>query len=367
MTSVLIVDDTALYRSVIAREVTAAGLEVIGKASGGSQALLDIERLKPDLVTLDLEMPDLPGIEVLRALRQRPMNAHRPLVVVFSAHSAEGAAVTLEALRLGAADFVCKPTSSDGLAAITERLIPTLRALAATRATKNPISVPPSVPARPPAAALGQPPNAVPNSLGKSPNPRLIQRRILAIAASTGGPPALETALPQLAADFPVPVLITQHMPPLFTKVLAESLAKRCRLKVCEATDGMAIRPGYIFIAPGGMHLSVVSRAPGEDPQTKLTDEPPIFGLRPAADIMFPSIGKTFGGAVLMAIFTGMGSDGTMGGKALKAAGGALLTQTKETCTVYGMPHAANEAGLADGFFTPANFADTLTAWRLAW
>ena len=352
--TVLVVDDMALYRTVISRALEEAGFTVVGKSANGTVGLADLQRLTPALMTLDLEMPGMGGLDVLREMAKLPPTVPRPRVVVFSAHSAEGAGVTLEALRLGAADFVLKPTSADGMQAIKDRLIPALQALKplpppAPAVSKTPTRVPTATIAKPPlAGALQQ-----------------TQRRILAIASSTGGPPALERAFKFLPATFPIPILITQHMPPVFTKVMAEQLQRISRLRVVEAVDGMVIEPGTAYVAPGDWHLQVqeINRAA----RIHLTQGERVLGLRPAADVMFPSVSKVFGGKVLAAIFTGMGSDGTAGGKTIKAAGAALLTQTRETCVVYGMPAAADDAGLADGHFTPETFAETVAAYQLRW
>ena len=352
--TVLVVDDMALYRTVIGRALEEAGFTVVGKAANGAGGLADLQRLAPALMTLDLEMPGMGGLDVLREMAKLPSTVPRPQVVVFSAHSAEGAGVTLEALRLGAVDFVLKPTSADGMQAIKDRLIPALQALKppplAVRAIgQSPSRIPTTAIVKPPAAATLQ----------------LQQRRILIIASSTGGPPALERAFKFLPANFPVPILITQHMPPVFTKVMAEHLQRISRIRVVEADDGMVLEPGTAYVAPGDWHLQV--NEVNHVARIHLVQSERIFGLRPAADVMFPSVAKIFGGKVLAAIFTGMGSDGTAGGKVIKAAGAALLTQTRESCVVYGMPAAADDAGLADGHFTPETFAETVAAYQLRW
>ena len=265
--TVLVVDDMALYRTVISRALEEVGLTVVGKSANGAACLADLQRLTPALMTLDLEMPDMGGLDVLREMAKLPPSVPRPRVVVFSAHSVEGAGVTLEALRLGAADFVLKPTTADGMHAIRNRLIPALQALkppahSAPALGAKPSHVPTTSIAKPPAAAASQ----------------HAQRRILAIASSTGGPPALERAFKCLPAAFPVPILITQHMPQVFTQVMAEHLQRISRVQVVEAVDGMTIEPGTAYVAPGDWHLQV--KDVNHVPRIHLTQGERVFGLR---------------------------------------------------------------------------------------
>jgi two-component system chemotaxis response regulator CheB len=340
---VLVVDDQALYRAAICRSIEdGPALEVVGRAASGREALDRIRELVPDLVTLDMEMPDMDGLAVLTALAAQP--GPRPRVVVFSAQSPAAAAATVGALALGAADFVLKPTAAEGAAAISDRLIPRLVALAAS----------PGRPSSPPVAA---PP--------ARPGLATVRRRIIAIASSTGGPNALDEAVRSLTGPPPVPVVIAQHMPALFTASLAERLDRLGRLRVVEARDGMPLLPGWAYLAPGDWHLEVVDAA--GTPTVRLHQGERVFNLRPAADITFPSIVRVFGPAVLAAVFTGMGCDGAAGCRAVRAAGGAVMTQTAASCVVYGMPEAVDRAGLADLHFTPADFAAALARFPLAW
>ncbi|MFM2092501.1 MAG: chemotaxis-specific protein-glutamate methyltransferase CheB, partial [Planctomycetota bacterium] len=288
---VLVVDDQALYRAAICRSIEdAPTLEVVGRAASGREALERIHELAPDLVTLDMEMPDMDGLAVLTALAAR--SGPRPRVVVFSAQSAAAAAATVGALALGAADFVLKPTAAEGAAAISDRLIPRLVALAGI----------PGAPARPATPAQARPGLAT------------VRRRIIAIASSTGGPNALDEAVRGFTAAPPVPVVIVQHMPALFTTSLAERLDRLGPLRVAEARDGMPLLPGHAYLAPGDWHLEVVDA--GGTPTTRLHQGDRVFNLRPAADITFPSVVRVFGPAVVAAVFTGMGCDGAAGCRA---------------------------------------------------
>ncbi len=347
--SVLVVDDVAVFRTVITVALEHAGFQVVGAAATGAEALDLIQRLRPALMTLDLAMPGMGGLDVLRAMTRLPPDLRLPRVVVFSAHSADGAGATMEALRLGAGDFVLKQGGADGASAIAEHLIPALRALQTAAPTPPPRT----------AVATGRIPSPVPFALPLATQ----QRRIVAIAASTGGPPALELAFRHLPADLPVPIVITQHMPPVFTAVFAEHLQRVGRLRVVEAEDGMRLEPAVAYIAPGDWHLTVAEIEGA--PRIVLNRSPAIFGLRPAADVMFASLARVFGGRVVAVIFTGMGCDGTAGAQTLKAAGAAVLTQTRETCVVYGMPAAADQAGLADAHFTPEGFTRALSGFNL--
>lgn len=342
---VLVVDDQALYRAAICRSLEEApSLQVVGRAASGREAIERIRELKPDLVTLDMEMPDMDGVAVLEALAGMP--GPRPRVVVFSAQSPAAAAATVRALAMGAADFVLKPTAAEGAAAITDRLVPRLVALAPGVAT---------------ATASARP------AAGPAPRPGLFttRRRVVAIASSTGGPNALDEAVRSLPGSLPVPVLIAQHMPALFTASLAERLDRIGRIRVVEARDGMPVQPGWAYLAPGDWHMTVQDS--GGASVLRLNQGERVFNLRPAADVTFPTVARQFGPAVLAAVFTGMGCDGAVGCQAIHAAGGAVLTQSAASCVVYGMPEAVDRAGITDLHFTPDTFGAALSRFALAW
>ncbi|MCC7293295.1 MAG: chemotaxis response regulator protein-glutamate methylesterase [Phycisphaerales bacterium] len=343
---ILIVDDSVLYRKIIASALNdLPDAEVVGVAANGRLALQQIELLRPDLVTLDLEMPEMDGLQVLERLSEM---ASPPGTIMLSALTSHGAETTVRALHLGAFEFVLKPIGSD-VAANVEKLKSSLLArveafrasrggLRAGRPAPRPIrregagAAAPARPATPPApSAPTRPPEVV------------------LIGVSTGGPAALNQVVPKLPDGFPLPVLIVQHMPPLFTQSLARDLCDRSRLRVEEARHGQIVTPGTVLIAPGGRQMKVVRTA--DHVQVVLTDDPPENSCRPAVDYLFRSAVEAYCGACLGVILTGMGSDGTEGARCIKQGGGTVLAQDAHTCVVYGMPRSVVEHGLADGVF----------------
>lgn len=347
----LVVDDSALYRKIV-REVLASipDVEVIGAVNDGLKALEQIEALKPDLVTLDLEMPRLDGIGVLRELKKRQLGTTAIMVSAFTTH---GAKATTEALGLGAFDFILKPTTDsldDSIKQLRQDLTPKLKACRLHRAA-NP------APRRGVTAARPQRPAP------KRPAPRRtpgIRPEIVAIGISTGGPQTLTKILPKLPKNFPAPIVIVQHMPPMFTKSLADDLDRRCQLKVMEATQGQPVRAGEILIAPGGRQMRVAKQAAGAVIQ--LTDDPPERNCKPAADFLFRSVATNFGPRALGVVLTGMGDDGTEGARLMKAAGAPIFTQDEATCVVYGMPKSIVDNGLADEVLSLDRVHDHLIA-----
>ncbi len=335
----LVVDDSALYRKIV-RDVLAAipEVEVVGVANDGEHAVRQIESLKPDLVTLDLEMPRLDGIGVLRELKQKQIEV---TAIMVSAFTARGAKATTEALGLGAFDFILKPTTNsldESVSQLRRDLQPKVNASRLRTATR---AVRPRT-AAPLQAKRPLPKKPVANKL------RLPAARpdIVAIGISTGGPQTLTKILPRLPKNYPAPIVIVQHMPPMFTKSLAEDLDRRCEMKVMEATQGQPVRPGEIIIAPGGKQMRVAKLATG--PVIQLTDDPPERNCKPAADYLFRSVASNYGRKCLGVVLTGMGDDGTLGAKQMKAGGATILTQDEETCVVYGMPKSIVDNDLAD-------------------
>jgi two-component system, chemotaxis family, protein-glutamate methylesterase/glutaminase len=334
MATVLVVDDMALYRVAIARFIgETPGLSVLGQCDSGQLALDAIRTLKPDVVTLDLEMPNMSGIEVLQHLRHDGWRGDHPKIIVFSAQGRAAALATMGALSAGAVDFVQKPNSTQGADGIKNVLIPRILAL-----TDKPTST-----SIPPART-----NNTPQIDYRKP------RAILAIASSTGGPSALKLALAKFPKDFPAPIVISQHMPPIFTATMAENLDSDIALKVVEARHGMTLERGCVYIAPGDYHMAVAEGISGAS--ITLNQSPAVSGLRPAADIMFDSLIRAHGSRTVAAVFTGMGQDGAMGCKKLADAGAAVITQSKESCVVYSMPKAVDEMGLSGAHFSPENF-----------
>jgi two-component system chemotaxis response regulator CheB len=362
MISVLVVDDSVVVRRLIVDALgEAPGIQVVGTAANGLLAQAKIDQLKPDVVTMDIEMPQMDGIEAVRELRKR--HAALP-VIMFSTLSAAGATATLEALAAGATDYVTKPSNvgsvQESIAAVREQLVPRIQALGGRR--RPPAAAPPRGPA--PAAGLrpgaaparpGLPPpgGARPPAAGPAPARPAAARRgpqgridILAIGSSTGGPDALTKVLTGLPADLPVPVVITQHMPPVFTKMFAERLDRSIPLKVVEAGDGMGLEAGTVYIAPGDRHLVFTRR--GTATVTQLSNAPQENSCRPAVDVMFRSVAALYGGTAFATVLTGMGQDGRGGAKVLRDAGCEILAQDEASSVVWGMPGAVVGAGLAD-------------------
>jgi two-component system, chemotaxis family, protein-glutamate methylesterase/glutaminase len=327
---VLIVDDSAVIRRMVtdlfAKE---PGIEVAGTASNGRAALEKIENGNPDVVMLDVEMPELDGLETVRMIRERWQ--HLP-VIMFSSLTEHGASTTLEALRLGASDYVTKPVRAAGVEGIFEQLrvdlIPKIKALCPMVDSEAATSLTP-LPAR------------------LRPSPRSATRaRIVAIGISTGGPNALHTLIPNLPGNLPVPVVIVQHMPAVFTRLLAEQLAKRSPLQVREGAAGIVINPGQVWIAPGGRHMALQRNSNAV--QLVTNDGPPENSCRPAVDVLFRSVAECFGRDALAVVMTGMGKDGAAGCDRIRRAGGQVIVQDQSSAVVWGMPGSVVQAGLAD-------------------
>lgn len=354
---VLVVDDTVLYRKILTDVLsTIPGVEVVGAVGNGQLALNNVASLKPDVMTLDFEMPVLDGISTLKELKKQP---HDVAVVMVSAHTLAGAKVTMQALELGAFDFIAKPDGSslqENRASLLKQLKPVIQSVATKRLlarTSSMIKGAPSAPlsSQPPSGQrLVRPlqPQAVSRTTpGVAPRfgrPGAVQ--IVAIGVSTGGPNALAALLPALPGTLRVPVVIVQHMPPVFTKALAESLDAKCNLKVVEAMHGDRLQPGTIHIAPGGKHMRLKKQ--GTTVMVELTTDPPENHCRPAVDYLFRSVAEVYNNNTLGVILTGMGSDGTKGLQVMKAKGAQVIAQDQKTCVVYGMPMEAVRAGVVD-------------------
>jgi two-component system chemotaxis response regulator CheB len=320
-TRVVVADDSALMRRIVTTSLERAGVNVVGTAANGDEALAVCERERPDAMTLDLAMPGLDGIGVLRSLRER--GASGLPVVVVSAFSPRQGARAVDALAEGAFDLVPKPAAGEGLGRFAENLITTVRVAAeSARHRGNGGGSHASAPRR---------------------NASTRTARVVVIATSTGGPRALAALLPNLPGSLGMGTLIVQHMPAGFTASLAARLDKSSRLRVKEAMGGEILDPRTALIAPGGHHL----RLSGEGRAT-LTDEPEIGGLRPRADLTIQDAAEIYGERLLLAVLTGMGADGLHGAEAVKRHGGRVIVESEQTCTVYGMPRSVVEAGLAD-------------------
>jgi len=327
---ILIVDDSVVSRRLLSDLLSGdPALEVVATAGDGRIALAKIPQLNPDLITLDVEMPVMDGLETLRAIRK--LYAKLP-VIMFSTLTERGAAATLDALSLGASDYVTKPSNTGSPAVAIERiraeLIPKIKALCGGRV---PLNFSPLSGFRPAA------------KVRLRFNPRI---DIVAIGTSTGGPNALSTLIPQFPADFPVPIVIVQHMPPLFTRLLAERLNAVGQLEVKEGRAGQKLQRGQIWIAPGDYHMTVVRQ--GTEFLLGINRDPQENSCRPAVDVLFRSVAQTYGGNVLAVVLTGMGADGTRGSADIREAGGEVIAQDEASSVVWGMPGSVVAANLAD-------------------
>ncbi len=346
---VLVVDDSVVVRKIVTDVLSSdPDIEVIGTAVNGRAGVQKAGALKPDLVTMDIEMPEMNGIEAVRAIRGgQGGTAHsRVPIVMFSTLTERGASATLDALSAGANEYVTKPANvgsvSQSMESVREQLIPKIKALTGRPVTAGPAAAPPPPP-RPVAPRTGP---------GKKP-------AVLVIGSSTGGPEALAQVLPKLPADLPVPVLIVQHMPPVFTRQFAQRLDRLSPLRVVEAADGSPLVPGTVHLAPGDHHLVVRSTARGL--QTGLNQGPPENFCRPAVDPLFRSAVTAYDGAVLAVVLTGMGSDGRNGAGEVRAAGGTVIVQDQASSVVWGMPGAIAQADLADEILPLDRMADAIT------
>jgi two-component system, chemotaxis family, protein-glutamate methylesterase/glutaminase len=321
---VLVVDDSAFVRKAIARMLNGApDVEVVGMAADGAEGLELARALQPDVITLDIQMPRMGGLETLSRLLPDSSSA----VLLLSSLTQEGADVTLRGLELGALDFVDKSTVQGpmNLLGLREELLAKVRALAEAPRSRSHVAETPPV---------AEPARAV------------TRAEVVAIGASTGGPAALQTLVPALPAGFPAPVLVVQHIPRGFSRSLAERLASRSALAVREAVDGERLQAGTVLVAPAGLHLKLHRR--GGTVKVSLDEEPRSALHRPSVDVLMTSVARVYGARSLGVVLTGMGSDGTVGLKAIHQAGGRTLVESEETAVIYGMPKSAVEAGVVD-------------------
>ena len=332
---VLIADDAVVVRRILTTVIGEdPDLEVVGTAANGILALQKFEQLKPDIVTLDIEMPEMDGLQALAALRK--IDRKVP-VIMFSTLTERGAAATLEALSLGASDYVTKPANvgsvSAAMESVRQQLIPRIKSLCKRPDSAQARPRTPLVATQPLARALD----------ASSPSGRT---DVVAIGASTGGPVALSTVLAALPKDFAVPVVVTQHMPPVFTRLLAQRMDGSMPIEVREAVQGDVLKPGLVLIAPGDRHLCFRRSSMGI--VVNLSEGPPVNYCRPSVDVMFDSLATLYNGDVLAVILTGMGHDGRDGCATLKAKGAYVVSQDEATSVVWGMPGAVATAGLSD-------------------
>ena len=331
---VLVVDDSAFMRKMVTEILDGdADCQVVGQAKNGTEALQKLEMLRPDVVTLDVEMPVMDGLTALGEIMDR-----RPTpVVMLSSLTQQGADMTMRCLERGAVDFVGKPGGAISLNIATVGVELIAKVKVAARARIRPLVAVRKAPPAPNAGDVGAGrPVRTPPALGAG--GRL--GGVLLIGSSTGGPRALQTLVPSLPADLGVPVVVVQHMPPGFTASLAQRLDAESPLCVREAAPGDALVPGHVLIAPGGHHLQFDGMG-----RVFLSDEPPVHGVRPSVDVTLDSLTRLCGKRLVAVLLTGMGKDGARGLKALRDLGGGTLAEDESTCVVYGMPRAAWELG----------------------
>jgi len=334
---VLIVDDSVVIRRLLSDELGKdPDLEIVGTAASGKIALAKITQVNPDVVTMDIEMPEMDGLEAVTEIRKTHVKLP---IIMFSTLSQRAAKETLEALSRGANDYVTKPanvgSASIAMQRVREELIPKIKGLCAGIVATD-IQV-----AQPRASSpMASPPSSPQKAIAKGPID------IVAIGVSTGGPNALAEVIEALPTNLPVPIVIVQHMPPIFTKCLADRLTARGKTPVEEGAEGMELKSGTAYLAPGGHHMVVARR--GTHVELHLNQDPPENSCRPAVDVMFRSVAALYGGRTLAVILTGMGNDGLRGCEILGEAGAQILAQDEASSVVWGMPGAIVQAGLAD-------------------
>lgn len=326
---VLVVDDSTLVRCIVAGALACPTITVCAMAADGADALQKLDKFQPDVVVLDLEMPNVDGVEILRTIHGRQP---RVRVIVFSAVSPE---VALSVLQLGASEVLSKPE------ALTDAVLAQLKAKVLSVGLRDARGAAPIASVMRDATQLSAPSSGPLLRLPRKREPP----RIIVIGSSTGGPDALEALFRTIEPGLSVPIVIVQHMPPVFTKMLAERLDKCTRLTVREASEGDKLQPGHVYLAPGDHHLSLVTR--GAAVHVQLNQEPPENSVRPAVDVLFRSAAAVYGSHVLAIVLTGMGSDGTKGAQVIAAAGGDVVVQDEATSVVWGMPGFISRAKLA--------------------
>lgn len=347
---VLVVDDSVVIRRLLTTLLDQdPDLQVVGAAANGLIAIQRVRQLKPDIVTLDVEMPELDGLGTLARLR--PEFPNLP-IVMFSTLTERGAAATLDALSLGASDYVAKPANVGSVTTAMERvrddLVPKLKALC--RRLPAPAPTPPPARPRPVVAPVARRPPTTPAA----------PIELVVIGSSTGGPNALGDVLSGLPANLGVPIVVVQHMPPVFTRLLAGRLDERCKLHVHEAANGMPVEPGHVYVAPGDFHLTIEEAAG----QWRLGTNhgPPVHFCRPSVDVLFGSAARHSARATLAVVLTGMGSDGRDGCAELSRGGTYVIAQDQATSVVWGMPGAVVNSGLADEVLPLASIGPRIAA-----
>jgi two-component system chemotaxis response regulator CheB len=342
---VLVVDDALFYRSIVSEVLSEIpGARVVGTAANGKIAVQRIGTMAPDLLTLDIEMPEMDGLEVLAWMGQ---NVPHVGAIVLSAFTKKGGELTVKALNLGAFDFIEKTEAESkaaGKTALKAALAPKLRAFARRREVRSILN-------RPPAARSPAENRALRESAGTARRvgaPAARKAEVVGLGVSTGGPQALGRVLAEIPADFPAPILVVQHMPAAFTQSITGSLNAKCAIEVRAARDGEPLAPGVVLFAPGGTQMKLKKSPDGRGVVVRVTDDRPENSCKPSVDYLFRSLAHLYGPRAAAVIMTGMGSDGTLGLKLMKRAGATIIAQNEETCTVFGMPKEPIESGIVD-------------------
>ncbi len=359
---VLVVDDTIVYRKSVSDILSELPeVEVVGTANNGKIAMARIATLKPDLITLDIEMPEMNGLEVLTEMRE-----HAPDVgaIMLSTLTQQGGDMTIKALELGAFDFIPKPqsgTKDENREAIKELLLPILKAFSNRHEIKSILKGKTKATETKKRPKVPEKEGSIAERMHKISRQRTAKSEIIAIGISTGGPNALATMMPNIPENIGVPIVVVQHMPPIFTQSLADSLNAKCSLAVREARDGEVLSPNTALIAPGGKQMKVAATADGRSRIVRITDDPPENSCKPSVDYLFRSVAYQFVGRATGVIMTGMGTDGNSGLKLMKRSGSVIIAQDEASCTVFGMPKEPIESGIVD-IIAPLDFiADEIT------
>ncbi|MGD9211133.1 MAG: chemotaxis response regulator protein-glutamate methylesterase [Desulfobacteraceae bacterium] len=356
---VLVVDDTVVYRKIVSDVLAEIPeIEVVGTAHNGKAALSKIDSLKPDLMTLDIEMPEMNGLKVLESLRQKRSDVG---VIMLSTLTSEGGEMTMKALELGAFDFIPKPqsgTMQENRKVVKDAIVPIINAFKRSQNIRNILAGKSSKSVLKKesytSSPLQKPRQFIKTSITK------LKSEIVAIGISTGGPKALAEMLPKIPNNIGVPILIVQHMPPFFTQSLANSLDAKCHITIKEAMNNEPIAPNYAYIAPGGKQMRIEAGSDGKKRIIKITDDPPENSCKPSVDYLFRSIADHYVGRATGVIMTGMGSDGTKGLRQMKENGATIIAQNEESCVVFGMPKEPIESGLADIVVSLNNIASEI-------
>lgn len=346
---VLIVDDTAIYRKVVAEVLSELpDIEVVGTANNGKIAISKIASLKPDILTLDIEMPEMNGLDVLSSIKSKGYNVG---AIILSTLTHKGGDLTMQALELGAFDFITKPETNsieESKKQIKNSLSSILKAFSRRQEIRHILDGRLSSFKNKQGITAKETSKSIVRRINTISVNKVRNAEIVGIGVSTGGPKALSQMMPEIPGDINVPILIVQHMPPIFTQSLAKSLNEKCAINVREAIDGETIHPNVALIAPGGKQMKIVAGMGGKDRIIRITDEPPENSCKPSVDYLFRSIAQHYVGRSAGVIMTGMGSDGYLGLSLMKRNGATIIAQDEASCIVYGMPKIAIDNGIAD-------------------